>query len=80
MMACVEAAMGLSKGSRELLKTGYLTYPFHNAHNGFEATTVVLYGLKHHPRLMHDRYGNDDVVDLISSLSGLFVSSILNYQ
>jgi len=72
--------MGLSKGSRELLKTGYLTYPFHNAHNGFEATTVVLYGLKHHPRLMHDRYGNDDVVDLISSLSGLFVSSILNYQ
>jgi len=79
MMACVEAAMGLSKGSWELLKTGYLTYPFHNAHNGFEATTVVLYGLKHHPRMMHERYGNHNVVDLISSLSSLFVSLYLNH-
>ena len=72
MMACVEAAMGLSKGSWELLQNGYLQYPFHNAHNGFEATTVVLYGLRYHTKMMHHRYGSQNVVELIYQLSGLF--------
>jgi hypothetical protein len=72
MMACVEAAMGLSKGSWELLQNGYLQYPFHNAHNGFEATTVVLYGLRYHTKMMHHRYGSHNIAELIYQLSGLF--------
>ena len=75
--ACFEAAFGLSSGSWELLKTGYLQYPFHNAHNGFEAATVILYGLRYHTMRIRDQYGSRRVIDLIHQLSGLFVSSTL---
>jgi hypothetical protein len=77
IVTCFEAALGLSSGSWELLKTGYLQYPFHNAHNGFEAATVVLYGLRYHTMRIRDQYGSRRVIDLIHQLSGLFVSSTL---
>ncbi len=74
IVICFEAAKGVSKGSLELLQTGYLQYPFHNAHNGFEAATVVLYGLRHHTLKLRERYGSKKVVELIQQLSGIFVS------
>jgi hypothetical protein len=76
IIACFEAARGVSSGSWELLQNGYLLYPFHNAHNGFEAATVVLYGLRHHTHKIREKYGSKQVVELIHQLSGLFVSSL----
>lgn len=75
---CFDAALGLSSGSWELLKTGYLQYPFHNAHNGFEAATVVLYGLRYHTMRIRDQFGSRKVIDLIHQLSSLFVRAFLS--
>jgi hypothetical protein len=77
---CFDAALGLSSGSWELLKTGYLQYPFHNAHNGFEAATVILYGLRYHTMRIRDQFGGRKVIDLIHQLSSLFVSSVPTHK
>ncbi|RFU32286.1 hypothetical protein B7463_g4066, partial [Scytalidium lignicola] len=73
MIECFKAAVIMSRGCWELSQTGYLQFPFHNLHNGFEAGVAILCTLRHHPDAIRTRYGNKTVAEILQQLSGLFI-------
>ncbi len=73
MVACFEAAVGVTHGCWTAAQTGYLTFTFHIVHNAFEAGTTMLYLLKEDTETFTASYGNNRIIELLNQISGVFV-------